>query len=127
MLKKIGLPNLIFIILSIVLIAGVLISFWVKSNLEVIESNTTSVNSKGSPSGKDVPDVAPKTPKSCVVTGCSSQLCAESEMPSTCEYREEYACYKNAVCERQSNGDCGWTITSELKRCIQDASSAKQY
>src|SRR3989344_3351533 len=45
----------------------------------------------------------------CVVTGCSSQVCAEEDVITTCEYRSEYACYKSATCERQTNGECGWT------------------
>lgn len=54
----------------------------------------------------------------CVVSGCSSQICAEQPMFSTCEWREEYACYAEATCERQSNGECGWTQTDELTTCL---------
>lgn len=63
---------------------------------------------------------APEAPvaKPCVVSGCSGQICAESEMVSTCEYREEYACYKSAICERNSAGSCGWRQTAELKSCL---------
>jgi hypothetical protein len=39
-------------------------------------------------------------------------------MASTCEYRAEYACYRTAVCERQSNGACGWTENAALKACL---------
>ena len=64
---------------------------------------------------------APTTPpvaKSCVISGCSSQICGEEEMMSTCEFREEYACYRKAACERQTSGKCGWTDTAELRACI---------
>lgn len=57
----------------------------------------------------------------CVVAGCSSQLCVdENQGPlySTCEWREEYACYKGATCERQSNGSCGWTMDDRLTSCL---------
>ncbi len=55
----------------------------------------------------------------CYVGGCSSQLCTdEADMASTCEYREEYACYQTATCKRQSSGECGWTPTSELRACL---------
>lgn len=59
----------------------------------------------------------------CVITGCSSHICADAEMASTCEFREEYACYRttNAKCERQSNGSCGWTPSSALTMCINNA------
>jgi hypothetical protein len=42
-------------------------------------------------------------------------------MASTCEYTERYACYKTAKCEVQTSGECGWTQTSELTQCINNA------
>lgn len=54
----------------------------------------------------------------CVVTGCSSHVCAEDHVATTCEWREEYACYRDATCERQANGACGWTETDELLECL---------
>lgn len=65
----------------------------------------------------------PEKPLECVVTGCSGQICASEEVASTCEFREEYACYQTAVCEVQSSGECGWTETDELAACIEDANS----
>ncbi len=57
----------------------------------------------------------------CYVGGCSSQICSDQEgMASTCEYREEYACYQTATCERQASGQCGWTETPALKACLQN-------
>jgi hypothetical protein len=56
--------------------------------------------------------------KPCMKTGCSGQICADHEVISTCEYSSEYACYKKATCERQANGDCGFTQTPELKSCL---------
>ena len=46
-----------------------------------------------------------------------------SGMAGTCEYRERYACYKNAgnICETQSTGNCGWTQTDALQMCIAEA------
>lgn len=75
------------------------------------------------------PDVSSTTPREasngCVVGGCSGQLCGEAgasdSLISTCEFKEEYACYKKARCERQPTGMCGWTETSELKSCISSA------
>lgn len=63
----------------------------------------------------------PGAPKACVVSGCSGQICGEKEMMSSCEYRESYACYKSARCERQTNGVCGWTETAELRACLSNA------
>lgn len=55
----------------------------------------------------------------CFVGGCSGQICSDrQDVYTTCEWREEYACYKTARCERQKSGQCGWTPTSELNACL---------
>ena len=58
----------------------------------------------------------------CVAWGCSSQNCGDesvvSDLLTTCEYRPVYACYWKARCERQTNGQCGWTQTPELQSCV---------
>jgi hypothetical protein len=60
----------------------------------------------------------------CFVGGCSGQICSdEPNVVSTCEFRAEYACYRTAKCERQTNGECGWTESSELKMCLQNPSA----
>ena len=59
--------------------------------------------------------------KPCMRTGCSSQVCADKEVVTTCEYRTEYECYKKAACERQKNGECGFTMTPELAECLKNA------
>ena len=56
--------------------------------------------------------------KPCIKTGCSSQVCSDHDVITTCEFRPEYACYQKAVCERQSNGNCGFTKTRELTECL---------
>lgn len=69
--------------------------------------------------------ISPKRPAgavACYVGGCSSQLCTdEANAVSTCEFREAYACYQNATCERQENGECGWTSTPALAQCLSAA------
>jgi hypothetical protein len=54
----------------------------------------------------------------CRSTGCSGQICADQDVITTCEFREEYACYQTATCERQADGACGWTATPELEACL---------
>ncbi|HEU0036994.1 MAG TPA: DUF6748 domain-containing protein [Kofleriaceae bacterium] len=55
----------------------------------------------------------------CFVGGCSGQICSDQEgVISTCEWRDEYACYQTATCERQADGQCGWTETPELQACL---------
>ncbi|AUX39835.1 uncharacterized protein SOCE26_012300 [Sorangium cellulosum] len=62
-------------------------------------------------------------PKGCVVTGCSGQVCASEPMATTCEWRDEYACYgEHGICERDASGQCGWRDTPELDACITSAS-----
>ena len=62
----------------------------------------------------------------CAVAGCSGQLCISAEEAaqgggvSTCEFRAEYACYREANCRPQSDGKCGWDQTPELKQCLQN-------
>ncbi len=55
----------------------------------------------------------------CYAGGCSGQICSDQPDPmSTCEYKEEYACYKATTCERQSDGQCGWTDNEAFNTCI---------
>lgn len=56
----------------------------------------------------------------CKVSGCSSQFCVDRRQNvfTTCEYRQEYGCYRTARCERQVSGGCGWTPTAELTACL---------
>ncbi len=58
----------------------------------------------------------------CAVAGCSGQLCVSADeagdIVTTCEYRAEYGCYSEAVCEPQSDGQCGWTESAELNSCL---------
>ncbi len=65
----------------------------------------------------------PPVASECRKTGCSGQICADQEIMTTCEFRTEYACYQNAKCERQPNGTCGFTPTSELTGCLAGTSN----
>ena len=59
--------------------------------------------------------------KPCMKTGCSRQICSDEEVITTCEFKTEYECYKRAACERQKNGECGFTQTPELTACLKRA------
>ena len=55
----------------------------------------------------------------CVVTGCSGEICADHEQPSSCIYRPEYACYRDAHCGHFGPADeCAWEPTDELGLCL---------
>lgn len=56
--------------------------------------------------------------KPCFKTGCSSQVCSDEAVVTTCEFRPEYACYQKAECKRQADGNCGFTKTRELTECL---------
>ena len=56
--------------------------------------------------------------KPCFKTGCSGTVCADHNVITTCEWRPEYACYQKARCERQADGNCGFTQTPELVSCL---------
>ncbi len=90
----------------------------------VMESNPEQCRTPdGRVFSRDVLYAAEPMPTDCVIGGCSAQLCGERKdmegLVSTCEYRAEYACYnRHSACERQSDGQCGWTQTSELKQCL---------
>jgi hypothetical protein len=75
------------------------------------------------PAPEPAPSPEPKgtTADGCRRTGCSGQICADEDMVSTCEYRQEYACYKDAACERQPDGKCGWTPSAALTACLEAA------
>ena len=48
----------------------------------------------------------------CHISGCSNEICSgERSVPSPCIYRPENDCYRTAICERQANGRCSWTLT----------------
>ncbi len=75
---------------------------------------------------EEIPDQATSTSamsaNGCAVAGCSAQLCVSADEATTiitdCVYRAEYGCYKEAVCEPQTDGKCGWTQTAWLKACL---------
>ncbi len=57
--------------------------------------------------------------KACFVGGCSGQVCSDREgVVTTCQWRPEYACYRDATCEEQVEGECGWTETATLNACV---------
>lgn len=59
----------------------------------------------------------------CVITGCNSEVCSNEAAVSACVVLPQYACYKTARCEKQTDGTCGWTQTEELITCISTYTS----
>jgi hypothetical protein len=55
----------------------------------------------------------------CYVGGCAGQVCSDQEgIVTTCEWKDEYACYQGATCERQGDGLCGWTEAADIAACV---------
>lgn len=63
------------------------------------------------------------TDADCIITGCSGQVCASQPVITTCEWREEYACYHdpNITTCGCNMGICGWAQTPELALCLVKA------
>lgn len=57
----------------------------------------------------------------CYIGGCSSEVCSDQpDVVTTCELREEYACYRAARCVKKTNGACGWESTPALTACLDE-------
>ena len=74
---------------------------------------------RDAPKNEDVPETG-RERGGCKITGCSGQVCADHDVITTCELRPEYACYQDAVCERQTDKQCGWTLTAAVGRCLAE-------
>lgn len=62
----------------------------------------------------------------CQVAGCSGQACANTpNVITTCDFRPEYACYRQTACEPQATGHCGWTETPALLQCLANATAER--
>lgn len=65
-----------------------------------------------------------REPRDCIRGGCSGELCVDASkggVASTCMWSPEFECYaKVGVCERQADGQCGWTQSTTLKNCLRD-------
>ncbi|MCA9353783.1 hypothetical protein KC842_02845 [Candidatus Nomurabacteria bacterium] len=74
--------------------------------------------------GLDNSDEVSSTQNSCVITGCTNQICANAgeNVATICDASPVYQCYQDAVCEVQESGECGWTETEELNSCIEEYS-----
>lgn len=62
----------------------------------------------------------------CIVSGCSGQVCAPEPVITTCEFREEFACFQDpSVTTCGCNeGQCAWNATPELAECLAAVGAA---
>ena len=88
---------------------------------------TASVSVQATPTLQASPSVAQlkcQVDSDCVTDGCSGQICRsklDEGVMTTCEYKEEYACYKPDGCLCQS-GKCVWS--AETTACVAKVSTA---
>ncbi|OHA80319.1 MAG: hypothetical protein A2675_00695 [Candidatus Yonathbacteria bacterium RIFCSPHIGHO2_01_FULL_51_10] len=117
--------NTVLIVVSVLLslfvvYGGIFYYQHVRSGQQVSAPGETPGFDEGTTT-EDTPGVATGTPpvaNPCVVGGCSNEICSDESVIGICIYREEFACYRTAKCERQENGSCGWTETLELRMCL---------
>ncbi len=43
----------------------------------------------------------------------------DSVQPTKLVLVQLHPCYSGATCERQESGSCGWTVTSEIRACLE--------
>ncbi len=55
----------------------------------------------------------------CYRGGCSDEVCSDRPgVITSCIWKPEDACYAQAACERQPDGDCGFTPDDALTSCL---------
>jgi hypothetical protein len=60
-----------------------------------------------------------RTAGGCFVGGCAAEVCSNrGDVVTPCLWRDAYVCFRDAVCERQTDGECGWTQSAELRTCL---------
>ncbi len=65
--------------------------------------------------------------KDCITGGCSGIICQPRDAEpvfTTCEYKEEYSCYKDIKCGCVE-GKCQWKKNREFELCIQEKRGLK--
>ncbi|MEX0919081.1 MAG: Gmad2 immunoglobulin-like domain-containing protein [Candidatus Paceibacterota bacterium] len=86
-----------------------------QANSLIIPINFTEVTTPTDPTSR--------AKDGCIITGCSSQICSDQEVVTTCEYLPEYACYQSAICGRGPTGQCQWQDSPALAQCLEDLST----
>lgn len=110
------------IIGGVIILAGVTATVLVKNQKNLLPQPTPVVSPTPalSPSPSATPAASARAKSGCFITGCNGEICSNrKDMVSICIFKEEYACYKQAVCEQQANGQCGWTQTPQYQSCLK--------
>ena len=109
-----------YIILGLVVITAILLSLKTEMSIHFTNPPNPDFVESTNPIRVDEQE-KPISFDDCKISGCSGQICSDEDVMTTCEYKDEYACYKTAKCERQEDSRCGWTPTEELVACLGTA------
>ncbi len=84
--------------------------------------------------GQDAPDLKTQeeargcvTAADCMRSGCSGTVCQARDTKTiitTCEWREEYACFREIECGC-ADGQCAWQMTPAFDACIEEKKQAE--
>lgn len=58
--------------------------------------------------------------RKCIVSGCSNELCGDTEAISICIWKPEYQCLQYAQCTRNSTGVCDWQMNDLYTSCLSN-------
>ena len=98
----------IFVVISVLLIGGVIASFYYEKKLETIDDVPSLSNFNNG-------DVVCRPAYDCGT--CDPK---DSNLGIFCEENEKSACYKDAVCGyNKSTKSCEWFLTDDQKVCIE--------
>ena len=62
-----------------------------------------------------------KEPESCMVSGCSGEICADTLVDSDCAWHPWFVCLKYTKCGNfAADGSCGWLQTFEYQACMDE-------
>jgi len=128
-------PLLLALIFGVILMAGCMQNNdagpTASPSVSVQATPTASVTA--TPSATTTPTASPsvavlkcQVDSDCVTDGCSGQICRsklDEPVMTTCEWREEYACYKKDGCLCQS-GQCAWN--AETIACVNGSGGSGQ-
>ena len=60
-----------------------------------------------------------EAPAECITTGCSSEICSDMEMMSTCDIQPWYGCLELTSCGNYGeNGTCAWEMNPDFEACL---------
>lgn len=102
-------------------------SFQNKRLQEQFNNSSAPMTPSDTPTNSDKSDT--EIENGCVITGCNKEVCVSESQAEVmgitpCIYKPEFACYKDASCEKQKDGECGWTGTKELTECLAKYTSS---